>query len=653
MKITTRLTLASLLVSTLITAATLNAKKADPVDQWANALLRDPIFEYPKLSPDGSHILTYFTRNNIKNIATYNLDKKKGRSLAAGRTYEFNNATWIDGDNILVQEIKWGTFYSDCLCLEQNLIRKEKKIGYVQDVYNRFYNAGGDTYRKEGNDHIFSVYDGLPYSTGEAILKDRLKDKNDYLELWRTSQNGKNLSQLIKKHEHVIDADFDLQGNLRIKVIKGEKAEQRLYYHRWKDDSPWEILPFTSKVYFRGFDLSGKIAYVVHQPQDKQVTQAFNLETKQFEGEVYDDPDYGVVADILRMPNTGEPVGLSYQADKLQAVYWNPKVSKLMGSMQKILPEMSHKFLGFRDNGNLIFSSFSDTQPTILHQLNVQKRTVERILVEYPDIDPAEMASMTPFSCKTRDGATIRGYYTLPPEHAASGNTAFPTIVKVHGGPRSRDYWGFDPEIQFYAQLGYAVLQVNYRGSYPMYQDHYYTLTDCCKLAVDDVADATRWFIDQGYAKADKVAIYGWSFGGYTALASVARYPDLYQCAIGAGGVYDWQRLIKHDKEDYSDIMEWRTDFWGDIDEKWDEYAECSPINQVNKITVPIYLLHGNDDGIVGASQSKKMYGALKEAGVDAELDTPGWVGHGLYREESTRLKYVRRMYDFLAEHLK
>jgi len=325
-----------------------------------------------------------------------------------------------------------------------------------------------------------------------------------------------------------------------------------------------------------------------------------------------------------------------------------------MKLVQDTLPDMTHIFMGFRGSDSIIFKSFSDRQPTIVHDLNIKERSLNRVLEEMPDIDPDKMASMTPFTCETSDGATIRGYYTLPPKHVAKGKKKFPTIVMVHGGPRARDYWGFDPEVQFYAQMGFAVLQVNYRGSSQLYQEHVYNLVECCKYSVDDVADATQWFIDQGFADPKHIGIFGWSFGGYTALASAARYPDLYQCAMGAAGVYNWQHLIEdHEKDDFSNMMEWSTDFWGDIDEDWDDYALYSPINQVDQIKIPVYLLHGRADGVVGASQSRKMYSALKDAGVDVKLDTPSWVGHGLYKDQRRRLKYVRQIYDFLAEHLK
>jgi len=638
------------LACAMLTGTTLSAKKkTNHVDEVAEMLFANPEFDSPKLSPDGSHILMYAFSGDSKDLGSYNLETKIGVRFGAGNNFGFRGAFWIDNDQLFARKIKWGTYYDSAWVIDESLPDESFPIGVERDV-------GGTYYRHSATSsigfHMFSLFDSLSFTPDKAILLDSYHSTEGYLDLWEVSKNGRKVDRLTRSADHIIDAAFDLQGNMRIMTVKGEKANQRIYYHRWDDDSEWEALPFENKEFFLGFDPSGKVVYMVHEPEERQVTQAFDLETKEYLGRPISNPDYGVVANIIRMPGSGDPIGFTYNADTPKVFYFEPNLRTVMKTVQDTLPDMIHIFMGFRGSDSIIFKSFSDRQPTIIHDLNIKEKHLSRVLEEYPDIDANKMASMTPFTCETRDGDKIHGYYTLPPAHVAKRKKKFPTIVMVHGGPHARDYWGFDPEVQFYAQLGYAVLQVNYRGSSQLYQEHIYNLVECCKYAVDDVADATQWFIDQGFADKKHIGIYGWSFGGYTALASAARYPHLYNCAMGAGGVYDWQNLIKNEREDFSHMMEWGTDFWGDIDEEWDNYALYSPINQVDKIKIPVYLLHGNADGVVGASQSKKMYSALKKAGVDVKLDTPSWVGHGLYKDEHRRLKYVRRIYDFLAENI-
>ena len=130
---------------------------------------------------------------------------------------------------------------------------------------------------------------------------------------------------------------------------------------------------------------------------------------------------------------------------------------------------------------------------------------------------------MRPVSFPSRDGTTIYGYLTLP---KGGGGGPFPLLMTIHGGPYSRDVWGFDPEVQFFAKLGYAVFQVNYRGSSgygEVYEGE--NLIEVCRYVVEDVADAARWAIEEGYADGERIAIYGGSFGGYAALAGAAFTP--------------------------------------------------------------------------------------------------------------------------------
>ena len=227
--------------------------------------------------------------------------------------------------------------------------------------------------------------------------------------------------------------------------------------------------------------------------------------------------------------------------------------------------------------------------------------------------------------------------------------------MNIHGGPKVRDTWGFNPEVQFFARLGYAVFQVNYRGS-TGYGRTYSgeNFIDVCRYVVEDVADASRWAVAKGYADAERIAIYGSSFGGYAALAGVAFKPKLYRCAIGYAAVYDWIMQLKDDRRDSwlrHIEFEWRSDFYLDVDTHKDEYKAVSPRYFAEDIRAPVLIIHGGSDSRVWQRQAKAMRAALRQANKTHKVVINSWGVHGL-PDEKKRIDFYVKVAEFLARHL-
>ena len=219
-----------------------------------------------------------------------------------------------------------------------------------------------------------------------------------------------------------------------------------------------------------------------------------------------------------------------------------------------------------------------------------------------------------------------------------------------------RDTWGFDSAAQFFAQLGYAHYRVNYRGS-TGYGDTYEgdNILQVCRYVIDDVADAARWAIAEGHADPDRIAIFGGSFGGYAALAGAAFEPELYRCAIGFAGVYDWIVQLKEDRKDWWMrylVFDSKGDYYLDIEENKEAYRALSPRYAAEKIRAPILLIHGGADRRVAAHQAKVMRGALRSAKKTHEVAISSWQPHGFYGAES-RTKFYIRVAEFLEKHMR
>lgn len=262
----------------------------------------------------------------------------------------------------------------------------------------------------------------------------------------------------------------------------------------------------------------------------------------------------------------------------------------------KAFPEKNVSFNGTSDDGRFVsFSTYSDRAPEEAYLFDSQTGKATYLLSERDWIKPAEMSEMRPIDLKTRDGATIHGYLTIP--NGTDGKN-LPLIVHPHGGPHgadTRDRWGFQPEVQLLANRGYAVLQINYRGS-GGYGEPYENIgyKKWGTLMQDDLTDAVKYLVAQGTVDKDRICIYGGSYGGYASIMSIEREPDLYKCAVGYAGVYDLEiQRTKSDTSESEGGMKYLREVQPD---SVPERRAQSPAYNVDKIKVPVMLVHGGKD---------------------------------------------------------
>jgi dipeptidyl aminopeptidase/acylaminoacyl peptidase len=266
-----------------------------------------------------------------------------------------------------------------------------------------------------------------------------------------------------------------------------------------------------------------------------------------------------------------------------------------------------------------------------------------------PELDEFTLGPKRPVQIPARDGLTLHGYLTLPPGQEAK---KLPMVLNVHGGPWARDHWGFHPEIQWLADRGYAVLQVNFRSS-TGYGKKFLHAGDKewgAKMQ-DDLTDSVKWAIDEGYADPGRVAIMGGSYGGYAALAGAAFTPDVYACAIDIVGPSNLETLIKSIPP-YWELMKKIFDLRvGDIDKEPELIKKRSPLFSAEKIKIPMLIAQGANDPRVKQAESEQIVEALKKNGKEVEYMLFPDEGHGFARPEN-RLKFYAKAEEFLAKHL-
>jgi len=273
-----------------------------------------------------------------------------------------------------------------------------------------------------------------------------------------------------------------------------------------------------------------------------------------------------------------------------------------------------------------------------------------KMLAESP-LSSEQLAAMEPVTFPARDGRTVHGLLTVPA--AAAGPR--PLVLLVHGGPWAQDHWGFDPAVQFLANRGYAVLQVNYRGSTGYGRDFLLAGTrEFGRKMHDDLIDGVRWAVERGIADPKRVAIMGASYGGYSALSGAAFTPDVFAAAIDRVGIADMVSLIE-DWPKYWRVgeMGFWSRFFGDPrkPEERAVLAERSPLNQAQAIRVPLLVAQGANDIRVRRDHSDRIVAALRARNHDVEYLLFPDEGHGINRTPN-RVAYMRAVERFLARHL-
>jgi dipeptidyl aminopeptidase/acylaminoacyl peptidase len=302
-----------------------------------------------------------------------------------------------------------------------------------------------------------------------------------------------------------------------------------------------------------------------------------------------------------------------------------------------------------RDEGRFVVHSGGDRTMGAYWLLDAERSTLEHLFPVSPWLDEAAMAEMRSIRYTSRDGLAIRGYLTVPAGQEPRG---LPLVVNPHGGPWARDVWGFNPEVQFLASRGYAVLQMNFRGSAGFGRRFLEASFGQWGLTMqDDVTDGVRWAIEQGIADPARVAIYGGSYGGYAALSGLTKTPELYACGVsyvGVSNLFTWMAAIPPYWKPYLEMMH---EMVGHPERDRKRFEETSPLFRVERIRAPLFVAQGANDPRVRKEESEQIVAALERRGVPVRYLVKEDEGHGFHNEEN-RFEFYRALEEFLAEHL-
>lgn len=370
--------------------------------------------------------------------------------------------------------------------------------------------------------------------------------------------------------------------------------------------------------------------------------------------EVYSDPVYDVNPQtVLEIRKKNAVAGFYYQADKLRSHFFDAQHKKLQQLIDQALPDTLNRIIDTDEKGKIaLVQASSDRHLSEYYLLRLNNLKLERLENIAPWIKTKKQNPKRPVSFTASDGTTVHGYLVLPDEYK-EGHPV-PLLLNPHGGPWARDVWRlrwyFDMEPHFYADRGFAVLQMNFRGSTGYGTDFLLESQHNIERMYLDTVEAADWAIEEGYAHPDRIAIAGASWGGYKTMLCTVKRPDFFKFGINLFGVVD---LLEHMRT----YLQWERDeaydYWvkrfGDPKTESEEsyLREWSPLTHIDRLKAPIFIYHGLRDLNVDIEQSRTLVNALDRMNHPYRkyFDTDEM--HSLEKEE-TRLEVYRRIDEFL-----
>ncbi|HWZ61422.1 MAG TPA: S9 family peptidase [Steroidobacteraceae bacterium] len=439
-------------------------------------------------------------------------------------------------------------------------------------------------------------------------------------------------------HGHVrIVANNELTGRGITGVIQysfyppGSRDLQPLSTYQSKDDSGFEP---------SAVDAEHNLVYGFKKLDGRMALYSVTLDPSRIEQLVYANPQVDV-AGLLTLGRQHRVVGVSYYTESRHAEYFAPEVKSLVESLGRALHAPLQVVDASADESRLLVHTSTDTDPGVYYLFDKKSHQLQTLFVVRNQLEGVKLATVKPVTYAAADGNQIPAYLTLPP--GAQSVKGLPAIVMPHGGPDSRDVWGFDWLAQFFANRGFAVLQPNFRGSWG-YGEGWFAHNGfrSWKVAIGDVLDGGRWLVKEG-ADPGKLGIVGWSYGGYAALQSAVEDPALFKAVIAIAPVTDLS-LLKEEHRRWNDF-EYISEFVGE----GPHVREGSPAQHGDRFRAPVLLFHGTMDRNVLIEQSQHMESALKSAGAKVTLVTFDGLDHQL-EDSAVRTQMLSRSDRFLRE---
>ncbi|MEK4533389.1 S9 family peptidase [Solibacillus sp. FSL K6-1554] len=544
-----------------------------------------------------------------------------------------------------------------------------------RDIAGLFWKDNNMYYLKDnGGDENYHIYsssfngakekDLTPYPNVVVLPIDYLKDVEDEILIMMNKEDATvfdvyklnvktGATKLVAKNPgNILSWIPDSNGQIRMAVASDGVVGAVLYRETEEDEfQPFISIDAGETVSPLGFSRDNQSIYAVSDKgRDKAALVKYDLEGK--EEVVFSNPLVDI-SGALYSSTKDQLLYAAYITDKVHYNFFDSEFENLFNKMKDQLGVSASEF-GINDYNKemtkFIVSVSSDTVYGKYYYYDAETETMTLLAELGSWLDAGNLAEMHSISYEARDGLIIHGYLTLPKNKIAED---LPLVVIPHGGPWARDMWGFNNEVQLLANQGYAVLQANFRSSTGYGKEFLEAGNKQWGLKIqDDITDGVQWAIDLGIADAEKIGIYGASFGGYATLAGITFTPDLYAAAVDYVGVSNIFTLLETIPPYWETQRNMFYERVGHPEKDKELLKAASPVFHVDKIKTPLFVAQGANDPRVNKQESDQIVQALKNRGVEVEYMVKDNEGHGFANEEN-RIEFYNALVDFFAEYLK
>jgi len=448
----------------------------------------------------------------------------------------------------------------------------------------------------------------------------------------------------------------DHAGKLRVAIAIVDGINTQIQYRDTEDQEFRPVLTtnFKESVSPEFFDFENKNVYATSNlGRDKSVVVRFDIANGKEMEVLYENTRYDV-SSVFYSRKRKVLTSASFVSWKRERHFFDQQTKTMFENLYKHLPNYEIGISSSDDNENMfIIRTYSDRSLGSYYLYDFSKNQLTKIHDVSPWLDENEMASVFPIEYEARDGLMIPGYLTLPKGLTMETARNLPVVINPHGGPWARDNWGFNPEVQFLANRGYAVLQMNFRGSTGYGREFMEKSFKQWGLNMqNDITDGVYWLINKGIADKNRVAIYGASYGGYATLQGVVVTPTLYAAAVNYVGVSNLFTFMQTIPPYWKPMLDMMYEMVGNPVTDSIQFRATSPALNAHKIMTPLFVAQGANDPRVNKAESDQIVEALRKRGIEVEYMVKDNEGHGFSNEEN-RFDFYRAMEKFLAEHIK
>lgn len=585
-----------------------------------------------RISPDGKSLSYLKLQDKKQNLFVEDLATGKSIQLTKLGEKNISFYSWVSNNELIYYKEKDGARHQSDLFIINKEGKNERQLSADEKIRMR-------------------------------ILEDQLIDDNYLLvlsnkrdstvsDVYRLNVRDGKMDMVAQNPGNITGWRTDNKGRLRM-AISNDGVNQTLLVRENETQAFKSVLTINFKTTIMPIAFSENEPNIIYAISDvnRDKTALVELDcTTGKERNVLFANDTLNVVDAQYSKNSGKIDYVVYETWKKQKYYLDPSAKNFYHKLDKLLPNTELRIVD-QDKSEQVFivRTFTDRNPGSYYLYNAINGTLKKLSDINSAINGAEMCEMKPVKYTSRDGLEINGYLTLP---LNSDGKNLPVVVVPHNGPGQRNTWGYNAEVQFLANRGYAVFQVNYRGSSGYGKSFYAAgFKQWGGKVQDDIDDGVQWLIKEQIANPQKIAIYGSGFGGYIALNAAIKSPKLYKCAASNSGVLNLFNYLISIPPFLRANLQMYYDILGNPDTEVDYMRQVSPVFHADKINIPIFITQNVKDPRVNASDAIRLVKELKKRNIQVTYlekeDTPFSIG----REES-RQKVYTALEQFLENNL-